>query len=179
LHSAEVLAVGFDEVGRHLVTASGGGEVRRWPLAAPSPDDPALLDLWMQAAAGRRRSGGETALLDLGAWQERRAELRRGWPEADAELARRHAGSRAAWHEARAGEAEATGNAFALLWHLDRLALLRPDDWRIHARRGNALADAGDPEGARAAYEEARKRNAGEALADWKAHHAASRNPAR
>jgi serine/threonine protein kinase/WD40 repeat protein len=173
MHSAEVLEVSFTPDGRQVVTASAAGEVRCWLLPEAFPDDPELLDLWMQAAAGRRQVGGETALLDVAAWQESGAELRRRWPGGDTALAQQRAASELAWHEARAREAEATGNSFAALWHLGRLTRVRPDDWRLHARRGDALEDAGDRPGAEAAYAEARQRGAGEALTDWKAHRAA------
>ncbi len=74
------------------------------------------------------------------------------------------------WHEVRAGEAEATGNAFAQLWHLDRLAEQRPDDWHLEARRGTVLADNDDFAAAEAAFALAAKKGAAEALADWHSH---------
>src|SRR5579871_5292441 len=56
LHAAEVLAVHFAPDGRELVTASAAGEVRRWPLPEVLPDDPARLDVWLQAWTGRKRT---------------------------------------------------------------------------------------------------------------------------
>ena len=85
----------------------------------------------------------------------------------------------AAWHEARAREAEATGNAFGLLWHLDRLAAQRPDDWRLAARRGTALAGSEDLAAAEAAFALAARKGAGAALADWYSHAAAMASGAR
>ena len=70
-------------------------------------------------------------------------------------------------------EAEATGNAFGLLWHLDRLAEQRPDDWRLAARRGTALADSEDFAAGEAAFVFAARNGAGTALADWHSHAAA------
>jgi hypothetical protein len=168
LHASAVLAAGFSPDGREVVTATAAGEVERWPVPGLVPDDPDLLELWMQAATGRRADGVETVLLDLNTWRSKREELRRRWPEAAAEPDP-HPGEDVVWHEGRAREAEATGNAHAALWHLDRLARLRPDDWRLQARRGAVLADAGEYEAAAAAFDEAEKQG-GSGLPDWYAH---------
>ncbi|HEV3259427.1 MAG TPA: hypothetical protein VG013_21350, partial [Gemmataceae bacterium] len=167
----------------HLVTASAAGDIHDWHLPAAFPDDPERLTLWMEAAAGCKLGRTETALLDAATWRERCRRLEERWPEAAAALAKQRgadlSAELAAWHEARAGEAEATGNAFAQLWHLDRLAELRPDDWRLEARRGTVLADNDDFAAAEAAFALAAKNGAGEALADWHSHGAALASGAR
>jgi hypothetical protein len=157
LHATEVLTVRFAADSRHLVTVCAAGAVRRWPLPDLVPDDPAVLELWVEAAAGRSRPiAQESALLNPDAWRQRCEELRKRWPQAEAALAGHRAppapADEAAYHDARARDASATGNTFALLWHLERLSILRPDDWRVQARRGSALAEAGDFAAAGAAF---------------------------
>jgi tetratricopeptide (TPR) repeat protein len=167
----------------HLVTASAAGEIHDWHLPAAFPDDPERLTLWIEAAAGCKQGRTDTALLDAATWRERCRQLEERWPEAAAALARQRgadlSAELAAWHEVRAGEAEATGNAFGLLWHLDRLAQQRPDDWRIQARRGTVLADSEDFAAALAAFALAAQKGAGEALADWYSHGAGMASGAR
>jgi serine/threonine protein kinase/WD40 repeat protein len=180
-HATAVLAARFSADGRALVTVSAGGTVRHWPLPEPAPDEPDLLELWLRAAGGRRPALGESVLLDPDAWRDCCAELERHWPAAAAELAARRAAppAGAAWHDARAAEAEVTGNTYALLWHLERLARLSPDDWRVQARRGDALAAADEWNAAAVVYAVAAKRG-GAALPDWYAHRAAlARNQGR
>ncbi len=130
--------------------------------------------MWIEAAAGCKQGRTDTALLDAATWRERCRQLEERWPEAAAALARQRgadlSAELAAWHEVRAGEAEATGNAYGLLWHLDRLAEQRPDDWRVEARRGTVLADNEDFAAAEAACALAAKKGAGEGLADWHSH---------
>ncbi|HYH69172.1 MAG TPA: serine/threonine-protein kinase [Urbifossiella sp.] len=172
LHVGDVLAVRFTPDGRELRTATAAGEVRRWPLAELPPDDPAALEVWVEAAGGRGADGPR--LLDPAAWDERRAELRRRWPAGAAALDARRSGpvgGDAAWHDARAAEAEATGNAVAAVWHLDQLAAWRPDDWYAHARRADARLRAGSVD----TDAEARRRADPAAWADWLAHRAAGR----
>ena len=167
----------------HLVTASAAGDIHDWHLPAAFPDDPERLTLWIEAAAGCKQGRTETALLDAATWRERCRQLEERWPEAAAALARQRGADLgaelAAWHEVRAREAEATGNAYGLLWHLDRLAEQRPDDWRLAARRGTVLADSEDFAAAEAAFALAAQKGAGEALADWYSHGAAMASGAR
>ena len=73
----------------------------------------------------------------------------------------------------------ATGNAYGLLWHLDRLAQQRPDDWRLAASRGTALADSEAFDAAETAFALAAQHGAGEALVDWYSHGAAMASSAR
>ncbi len=166
-----------------LVTASAAGEIHDWHLPAAFPDDPERLTLWIEAAAGCKQGRTDTALLDAATWRERCRQLEERWPEAAAALAKQRgadlSAELAAWHEVRAGEAEATGNAFGLLWHLDRLAQQRPDDWRLEARRGTALAESEDFAAAEAAFALAARKGAGAALADRYSHGTAMASGAR
>ncbi len=130
--------------------------------------------MWIEAAAGCKPGRTDTALLDAATWRERCRQLEERWPEAAAALARQRgadlSAELAAWHDDRAREAEATGNAYGLLWHLDRLAEQRPDDWRLAARRGTVLADSEDFAAALAAFTLAAHKGAGDGLADWYSH---------
>ena len=72
------------------------------------------------------------ARLDTSAWRDRLEQLGRLDPAAlqpDVDPA---------WHEPMVREAEQTGNAFAAIWHLDRLIAAHPDDWFLYARRARA-----------------------------------------
>jgi Flp pilus assembly protein TadD len=72
------------------------------------------------------------------------------------------------WHDAVAADAEQDGDAFGAGWHLDRLAVLRPSDWTIPARRGRLLAAAGRRDEAAAAYAAARRlAPSPQVLSDW------------
>ena len=72
------------------------------------------------------------------------------------------------WHDAVAADAEQDGDAYGAEWHLDRLAVLRPDDWTIPARRGRVLAAAGRKAEADAAYVVARRlAKSPQVLSDW------------
>jgi hypothetical protein len=107
-----------------------------------------------------RRDGNEIKLLSAEPWRLAAAEFAARWPEADPALA--IPDDPAAWHEARAAEAEEDGNAAAALLHLDRLSKLQPGAWAYHARRGRALCEAGALAQAADAYAQAEARCPGE-----------------
>ncbi len=158
------------------MTASASGEVRRWPLPKPASNNPEYLVSWVEAAGGIRLAGPDTELLDIDDWKVRGEELRHRWPEAALELARRRAltpENDADWHDTRTRDAETVGNTHAILWHLERLERLRPNDWTVPARRGAALAHEGEYAAAAAAYTAAIQRGGGVALRDHYAHQAA------
>jgi WD40 repeat protein/tetratricopeptide (TPR) repeat protein len=176
-HGALVRTVRFVPDRREVITVSDAGETQIWPLRDPVPDDPDRLTLWIDAAAGCRFAGTETALLDPATWQARCRLLEERWPEAAAAMAKQRSADLTAeltaWHESRLRGAESTGNTFALLWHLDFLAQQRPNDWHLDLRRGMALADVEDHAGADAAFTAAARKGAGNALLDCYAHGAA------
>jgi tetratricopeptide (TPR) repeat protein len=130
-------------------------------LAELFPEGPDRAELWLQATGGVERRGGEVALLGPAEWAAKKRQLGEGAPAAGKDE------GAAAWHDRRARDAEEVGNTFAAVWHLGRLAALRPDDWRVPARRARALGDAGDLAGAEAAYKQAAARGGGAALLDW------------
>jgi WD40 repeat protein len=171
LHRSAVIGLTFARGGRDLVTTDAAGFTHTWPLPVPVADDPERYALWVQGTGGVRREGPEVVLLDVPAWKACRDELRRQWPEADAALD--WAPDDAAWHDARARDAEQDGDLRAELWHLDRLLRLRPGDWRTHARRGRVYSEAGEFEKADQEYARAAEQGAGEALVAWYRHRAA------
>ena len=54
-------------------------------------------------------------------------------------------------------EAEQNGNAFAAIWHLDRLIAARPDDWFLYARRARAWSLSDKFDKAAADYQQAER----------------------
>jgi Flp pilus assembly protein TadD len=71
-----------------------------------------------------------------------------------------------------AREAERDGNAFAAIWHLDRLIAARPDDWLLLARRAHAWCRSGRFDRAGADYEQAGRLVDREAVLDFQDHRA-------
>ena len=67
-------------------------------------------------------------------------------------------------------EAEQTGNAFAALWHLDRLIAARPDDWFLYARRARAWSSSDKFDKAAADYQAGRAAELAEQVLDFQTH---------
>jgi WD40 repeat protein len=167
VHRSEVLAVGFSADGRSLRTATASGCVHSWPVPEPVLDDAERFTLWVEAFGGMRRQGGEMTLLGGGPWRQAAEGFASRWPAPDPALA--IPDDPAAWHEARATEAEEDGSAAAALPHLGRLSELRPGAWAYPARRGRALSDAGALAQAADAYAQAEARCPGE-VRNWYRH---------
>ena len=75
-----------------------------------------------------------------------------------------------AWHEPMIREAEQNGNAFAAIWHLDRLIAARPDDWLLYARRARAWSLSDKFDKAAADYQQAERLGSREQVLDFQAH---------
>ncbi len=125
-----VAKVAFTSDGRSVAVIDAHGESRTWPVPLPLEDSSIdELTLRIEARTGLRM---ETVLansrLDASAWRERLDELGRLDPTAV------QPDSDPAWHEPMLREAEQDGNAFAAIWHLDRLIAARPNDWFLYAR---------------------------------------------
>jgi tetratricopeptide (TPR) repeat protein len=164
-----LLGVTFADDGRSFFTIATDGTPRRWPV--PEPDataDPERFALLLQVATGLRMDEGQ-ALTRLSAdeWQQRRGQLE----EEKVRLAALP--DELVWHEARARDAEQFVGPAARR-HLDRLTALRPNEWLLHARRGQACVESGDLAQAVAAYDRAAERGAGAGLHDWYRHRAAT-----
>ncbi len=156
------LAIAFGPDGRSLRAVDDRGDVRSWPLL-PDPPDESVERLIgrVQARTGiGLDSSGEMAVLQPETWRRLRSEL--GDPPPDPDPA-----GAADWHEARARDAEATGNSFAARWHLDRLIATRPGDWLLHARRARAWLWAGDGRSADADLARAIELGPRDQVLDW------------
>jgi serine/threonine protein kinase/WD40 repeat protein len=114
--------VAFLPGGQSVAAVDEFGETRTWavpePLADPRLED---LALRIEARTGLRMDAGlSISRLGPAAWRERLHQLDRLDPPAA------RPDTDPSWHEPRILEAEQTGNAFAALWHLDRLIAARP-----------------------------------------------------
>ncbi len=69
-------------------------------------------------------------------------------------------------------EAEQNGNAFAAIWHLDRLIATHPEDWSLYARRARARSLSDQFDKAAADYEQAEKLSSRDQVLDFQAHYA-------
>ncbi len=67
-------------------------------------------------------------------------------------------------------EAEQNGNAFAAIWHLDRLIAARSDDWYLYARRARARSRSDQFDRASADYEQAGRLGSRDQVLDFQAH---------
>jgi Flp pilus assembly protein TadD len=118
--------------------------------------------------------------LSAAAWQERLEQLGRLDPNA--------AGPDAdpAWHAPMIREAEQNGNAFAAIWHLDRLIAARAlhpnpppsvgeglgedEDWFLYARRGRARSLSDKFDRAAADFQKAEQLSSHDQVLDFQTH---------
>jgi serine/threonine protein kinase/WD40 repeat protein/tetratricopeptide (TPR) repeat protein len=145
--------VAFLADGQSVAAIDEFGDSRTWPVAEPvqegSMDE---LEVRIEARTGlRMAAGGSISRLGPAAWRERLVQLGRLDPSAVSP------DTDPAWHEPLIHEAEQTGNAFASIWHLDRLIAARPDDWLLYARRARARSFSGALDKAAEDYEQAER----------------------
>jgi Flp pilus assembly protein TadD len=102
--------------------------------------------------------------LNTAAWQERLEQLGRLDPNA--------AGPDRdpAWHAPLIREAEQNGNAFAAIWHLDRLIAARPNDWLLYARRGRARSLSDEFDKAADDFQKAERLSSRDQILDFQTH---------
>ncbi len=124
----------FTPDGRSVAGIDTAGNIKTWPVPRPLPDEELDdLRLRVEARTGLRMEADRTiARLDGAAWRDRLERLARLDPAAV------RPNFDPAWHEPMTREAERDGNAFAAIWHLDRLIAAHPDDWSLYARRARA-----------------------------------------
>jgi WD40 repeat protein/tetratricopeptide (TPR) repeat protein len=164
----------FTAGGRTVVAIDEFGESRTWLVPGPLQDSLlGELTLRIEARTGLRieaRAGlwMETGLaisrLDGPAWRERLEQLGRLDPAAV------QLDDGPAWHEPMIREAERNGNAFAAIWHLDRLIAAWPDDWLLYARRARAWSRSDKFDKAAADYQHAERLGSREQVLDFQAH---------
>jgi predicted Zn-dependent protease len=104
------------------------------------------------------------ARLDGTAWRDRLERLARLDPAAV------QPDRDPAWHEPMVRGAEQDGNAFAAIWHLDRLIAAHPDDWFLYARRARARSSSDEFDKAAADYREAERLGTREGVLDFQVH---------
>jgi serine/threonine protein kinase/WD40 repeat protein/tetratricopeptide (TPR) repeat protein len=156
----------FTPDGRSVAGIDIAGNTRVWPVPRPLPDeDPDDLRLRIEARTGLHMESDLTiGRLATPAWRDRLERLGRLDPSA----VRR--GEDPAWHEPMVREAEQGGNAFAAIWHLDRLMAAHPGDWFQLARRARAWSLSDQFEKADADYERAERLGSREQVLDFRAH---------
>jgi serine/threonine protein kinase/WD40 repeat protein/tetratricopeptide (TPR) repeat protein len=153
----------FTPDGKSVVGVDTAGDIKTWPVPRPFPDE-GLDDLRLriEARTGLHMEADRTiARLDGTAWRDRLERLARLDPAAV------QPDRDPAWHDPMVGEAERNGNAFAAIWHLDRLIAAHPDNWFLHARRAHAWSVSDQFEKAAADYEQAERLGSRDQVLDF------------
>jgi len=170
-----LVAVTFAPDGRSFLTTAADGDTRRWPLPAPTEDDPDRLRLRLEVRTGQQMGDGQAVVpLDPGEWRQRREKLVE--LEGSAESAYAGSVSDRDFHDARARDAEQEHDPFAARWHLDRLiAAAGPDaGWFAFARRARTWTAEDRFDRAEADYARALELASPEQLLCWYRHRAAA-----
>jgi WD40 repeat protein/tetratricopeptide (TPR) repeat protein len=160
-----VVRVAFTSDGRSVVAVDELGEARTWPVPEPLDGNLDDLTLRIEARTGLRMDSGlAISRLSSVAWQERIEQLGRldskaAGPDTDP-----------AWHAPMIREAEQEGNAFAAIWHLDRLIAARPDDWLLYARRGRAWSLSDEFDKAAVDFRKAERLSSRNRVLEFQAH---------
>ena len=159
--------VAFTPDGNSVAGIDIAGNSRVWAvprrLSDESLDD---LRLRIEARTGLHMQSDRTiARLDSPAWRERLLEFGRLDPAAV------QPDTDPAWHEPMVREAEQNGNAFAAIWHLDRLIATHPEDWFLYARRARVWSLSDQFDKAAADYELAEKLSSRDQVLDFQAHY--------
>jgi WD40 repeat protein len=157
-HRSPLTALRFTADGGRVVAAQADGNVETWPVPGTVPDEPDRLETWLAFASGVR-GGAEAVPLTPEGWVEAKERLG-GWRPIGPPAAAMER------HLAALRDADRLGSVRAMLWRLDRLIDLKPEDWAYYARRAEVKASAGLWEEAAADCDRAAKRRGGPALAD-------------
>jgi WD40 repeat protein/tetratricopeptide (TPR) repeat protein len=162
-HQHEVCAVAFSPDGQTALTGSFDKTARLWSVRKCLQAQPVQILPLFEIATGMELDHYRAVrTLDDSTWRQRRQELEQA---AAPLLPATPPAATAAWHNAQAGEAELNGDAYAILWHLDRLIADQPTNWWYYARRGRARATAAQFE--KAAVDDSRPDWWHEAVADF------------
>ena len=158
--------VAFTPDGRSIAAIDEFGVSRTWPIPVPL-EDSIIEDLILRIEARtglRMETGLSISQLDAPAWRQRLEQLGRLDPGAV------RPDDDPSWHEPMIREAEQNGNAFAAIWHLDRLVAARPDDWFLHARRARAWSASDDYDNAAADFRQAERLASREQVLEFQVH---------
>jgi WD40 repeat protein/tetratricopeptide (TPR) repeat protein len=165
LHARPVRAALFDAGGRSFLTLSDDGAARRWPMPQPIAGDPDLVRLWTQTITGQELDAGKSiSVLEPAAWREHRARVVASSLRPDLEAG---ADEVLAWHDNMAGANEISLVGEAALWHLERLLVVHPRDWSLHARRAGVLHRYSRDAEAREELDRARELSGLEPVRGW------------
>jgi WD40 repeat protein/tetratricopeptide (TPR) repeat protein len=170
-----VVRAAFTSNGRSVAAVDASGESRIWPVPEPLAGNLDDLTLRIEARTGLRMEAGlALSRLNAVAWQERLEQLGRLDP--NAVLPDRDP----AWHAPLLREAEQNGNAFAAIWHLDRLIAAHPEvgrignpshnDWFLYARRGRARSLSDEFDKAADDFEKAERLSSRDRVLDFQTH---------
>jgi WD40 repeat protein len=170
VQNAKLRSVAFASDGRAFLTTGDDGTTRAWPVPAPLEGDGESLTLRLQVRTGLEMDATGQAVLPLTVadWEQRRQRLAALDGSPDGALG--PGVDEAAWHDARARDAEQDGDLFAARWHLDRLIARDPTDWLLYARRGRVHSTQGRFDLALADYRNAAAHGSPPMLRDWFAH---------
>ncbi len=161
-----VQQVAFTADGRSVVAIDVSGDTRAWPVPEPLYDASFEdLTLRIEARTGLHMEQGlSISRLDNAAWRQRLEHLAQLDPTAV------RPDDDPSWHEPMIREAERNGNAFAAIWHLDRLIAARPGDWFLYARRARAWSSSDQFDKAAADYQQAVRLGSREQVLDFQTH---------
>ena len=159
--------IAFTPDGRSVAAIDELGESCIWPVPEPLYWDRVQdLTLRIEARTGlRMETGLAISRLDWPAWSDRLEQLRSLDPTA------LQPENDPAWHEPMVREAETNGDAFAAIWHLDRLIASRPDDWFLYARRARAWSLSDKLDKAAVDYRQAERLGKRDDVLDFQVHH--------
>jgi WD40 repeat protein len=121
-----IRAVTFTPDGKTCACVAADGTVRRWPVPAPfvEPDLDRLADRVALMTGQRMDDSQGLEHVPADEWRALRAKL-----VGDRTTALTPPRPDADWHDEVAADAEQDGDTFGAEWHLDRLAVSRPEDW--------------------------------------------------
>lgn len=172
VQNGTLVGVAFASDGRSFLTTAGDGAMRVWPVPAPLAEaDLDRLTLLLEVSTGLRLDEGQTVMrLHPEEWRQRFQQV--AGPENAAAARIAPPLSDLDWHDARAHDAEQTGQLFTAHWHLERLMKQKPDDWRLYARRARTHTEEGNWELAEADYHRALERALPDDVLAWYRHRA-------
>jgi WD40 repeat protein/serine/threonine protein kinase len=162
-----LFGVAFAGDGGAFFTTADDGTTRFWPVPTPLAEpDLEQLTLWLEVGTGLGMDEGQSVVrLTAEEWQQRRQKLASGNDAARTWNDPLFADE--AWHDARARDAEQTGQSFAARWHLDRLIRLKPNDWLLYTRRARTHTEEANWHLAEADYQQALDRAGNDDVLAW------------
>jgi WD40 repeat protein len=168
----KLLGVAFRPDGQSFLTTAEDGSTRAWPVPTPLAEaDLDRITLLLEVHTAQRLDEGQTvARLTPEEWRQRYQQVV-GQENAPAVWTAPRP-TELDWHDARARDAEQTGQPFTARWHLDRLIAQRRNDWLLYARRARTWSEEEKWDLADADQERAAARGPTEGVLAWYRHRA-------